>query len=117
MQGCYGQVSYFLTGEHRPFKKSNAVFDRVIPRSNFVPSGKGRVAEGPGACEVAARLSHLDLNDGSIAGGKITDLTIGTTWYMNPFLHVTTNYVHALLDRNSGKSNADIFGVRVNFDF
>jgi phosphate-selective porin OprO/OprP len=117
MQGCYGQVSYFLTGEHRPFKKSNAVFDRVIPRRNFVPSGKGRVAEGPGAWEVAARLSHLDLNDGSIAGGKITDLTIGTTWYINPFLHVTTNYVHAFLDRNSRRSDADIFGFRVNFDF
>jgi phosphate-selective porin OprO/OprP len=117
MQGCYGQVSYFLTGEHRPFKKSDAVFDRVIPRRNFVTNGKGRVTEGPGAWEVAARLSHLDLNDGSIAGGKITDLTIGTTWYMNPFLHVTTNYLHAFLERDSRKSNADIFGVRVNFDF
>lgn len=117
MQGCYGQVSYFLTGEHRPFKKSNAVFDRVIPKRNFVPSGKGRIAEGPGAWEVAARLSHLDLNDGNVVGGRITDLTVGTTWYMNPFLHVTTNYVHAFLDRNAAKSNADIFGFRVNFDF
>ena len=118
MQGYYYQVSYFLTGEHRPFKKSTAVFDRVIPKRNFIPSGKGRVAQGPGAWQIAARLSHLDLNDGSITGGRLTDLTFGTTWFLNPFLHVSTNYVRAFLDRPvANASNADIFGFRVNFDF
>ncbi len=47
MQGWYCQSSLFLTGEHRPFRKSTAVFDRVIPRSDFVPYGKGRPAQGP----------------------------------------------------------------------
>jgi phosphate-selective porin OprO and OprP len=118
LQGWYGQVSYFLTGEQRPYKKSTATFDRVVPRSNFVPSGAGRLAQGPGAWEIAARVSSLDLNDAAIAGGTLTDLTFGTNWHLNPFLKVSFNYVHAILERVPvGESTADIFALRANYDF
>jgi len=118
LQGWYGQVSYFLTGEQRPYKKSTATFDRVVPRSNFVPSGAGRLAQGPGAWEIAARVSSLDLNDAAITGGTLTDLTFGTNWHWNPFLKVSFNYVHAILERAPvGESTADIFALRANYDF
>ncbi len=119
LQGGYAQASCFLTGDHRPYKKSSATFDRVIPRRDFLACGDdSRPADGWGAFEVAARLSHLDLNDNGIAGGRLTDLTVGANWYLNPYMHLTFNYVRAFLDDPAtGRSTADIVGMRAGFDF
>lgn len=118
MQGWYGQVSYFLTGEHRPYKQANGTFDRVVPHRSFAPGGQGGNTTGPGAWEVAARVSFLDLNDESISGGELTDFTFGANWYLNPFLHVSFNYIHVLLESAPiGNSDADIFAMRASYDF
>ena len=72
----YLTTSYFLTGEHRPYQRDRGVFDRVLPATEFLKSGDGRnVPRGPGAWEVAFRVSHIDLNDGSVEGGRQTDLS------------------------------------------
>jgi len=88
-QGWYVYASYFLTGEHRPYKTSAAAFDRVHPKADFL-HGKGR-----GAWEVAARYSHLDLDDAGVKGGKLDDVTAGLNWYLNPNLRFSANYVYA----------------------
>ena len=88
--GYYVTGSYFLTGESRPYRKTTGVFDRVRPKHNFM-DGKG----GLGAWEVAARYSALDLSDGAILGGKLTDWTLGVNWYLNPTARVSLNYVMA----------------------
>jgi phosphate-selective porin OprO and OprP len=85
--GGYVMVSYFLTGEHRKYKRG--AFTRVSPRKNFL---EGR---GLGAWEMALRFSTIDLNDGGIAGGKEKDVTAGLNWYLNPHTRVMFNYVHA----------------------
>jgi phosphate-selective porin OprO/OprP len=88
--GAYGQVSYFLTGEHRPYELGNGKFGRVEPKRNFdPPSGDW------GAFELAARFSYLDLNDGGIRGGKLWDATAGLNWYLFPNARVMLNYIHA----------------------
>jgi phosphate-selective porin OprO/OprP len=119
LRGWYAQASYFLTGDHRPYKKATGVFDRVIPRRDLVPCGdSSRHSGGWGAFELATRLSHLDLNDHGIEGGRLTDFTVGANWYLNPYMHVSFNYVRAFLDDpTTGNSNADILGARVNYDF
>jgi phosphate-selective porin OprO/OprP len=89
-QGFYAYASYFLTGESRPYKPAEAVFDRVKPAHNFLSDGGGW-----GAWEVAARYSYLDLNDESIDGGRLGDVTAGVNWYLNPDVRVTVNYVFA----------------------
>jgi phosphate-selective porin OprO/OprP len=66
---------------------------------------------------VAFRVSHVDLDDSPIQGGRLTDLTCGVNWYLNPYLRVQTNYICALLDGPTGRSSANIFGARVGFDF
>ncbi|MFQ5495239.1 MAG: porin, partial [Phycisphaerae bacterium] len=63
------QASYFLTGEHRPYRTSTGAFERVRPLRNYGTSG------GSGAWEVAARYSYLTLNDGRVRGGRLRDLT------------------------------------------
>jgi len=88
-QGFYLYASYFLTGEHRAYKPTTAAFSRVKPKHNFLEDG------GPGAWELVARYSHLDLDDGDVNGGKQDDITLGVNWYLNPNVRVMLNYVYA----------------------
>ena len=56
--GYYAQVSYFLTGENRPYRNEAGVFDRVRPKHNF---SWGKPDSGWGAWELALRYSSVDL--------------------------------------------------------
>ena len=112
--GFYAMVSYFLTGEHRPYRTSNGTFDRVKPNKNF---GLGENS-GPGAWELLLRYSQLDLNDSGITGGRLNDITGGVTWYLNPNWKVMFNYVFAQLDRGAADGDtAHIFQTRFHVDF
>jgi phosphate-selective porin OprO/OprP len=112
--GAYLQASVFLTGEHRPYKRSEGAFDRVQPAQNF---SKGGAA---GAWELAARYSTLDLTDAAIAGGELKDLTLGVNWYLNPNTRFMLNYVRADLSNRGGIADNDDFSaimLRFQVDF
>ncbi len=109
--GYYVEASYFLTGEHRNYKRSAASFDRLRPKNNFL--GK---EGGLGAWQVAARYSHIDLSDSGIRGGELDTVAAGLNWYLNPNTRVTWNYVFAdPSDKYSGDAN--IFQMRFQIDF
>src|SRR5207245_159165 len=90
--GGYIQLAYTLTGENRRYDKrfgrlDTNYFGRRGPNSNawFVRDENGLLNWSLGAVEVAARLSHVDLNDGSglnrVQGGSMDGLTLGLNWY------------------------------------
>jgi len=110
--GFYVYGSWFLTGEHRPYKKREGIIDRVKPLRNF-SFGK----EGWGALELAARYSRLDLNDQGIAGGRLADYTGGLNWYFNPNARLMLNYIYSDLDRNRTEGHAHSFQTRFQVDF
>ena len=85
----YGQASWFLTGESRPYSAKTAVFGRVKPKSNYTRSG------GTGAVELAARISSTDLNDGRFEGGTLDAITLGANWYLNPNTRLMFNWVRS----------------------
>ena len=64
--GGYAFVSYFLTGENRPYNRKMGVFDRVKPYEDFfrVRDCDGNVSTGHGAWELAYRFSYIDMLDG-----------------------------------------------------
>jgi len=111
LTGYYTQLSYFITGEKREYKNSLAGFDRVKPNKNF---GDG----GVGAIELAARYSSLDFSDAN--GGKLSDITLGVNWHLNPCTRIMLNYV-----LGSAKDNQDVsdyekentFQCRIQIDF
>jgi phosphate-selective porin OprO and OprP len=114
--GWYVECNYFLTGEHRPYQTSTGTFNRVKPKRDAIgPSGAWT---GPGAWQLAARVSQVDLNSGVVSGGRLTDLTLGCNWYLNRFLRVSSNYI--LSSQESAGLNQALshgFGLRVGFDF
>jgi len=106
--GYYVQASYFLTGEHRNYKTSEAAFSRIKPKENYNAAG------GPGAWEIKARYSGLDLSDSDITGGELDNITAGMNWYLNPNTKIMWDYVHADKD---DVGQADMLMMRLQFDF
>ena len=87
LTGWYAEISYFLTGESRPYNAATARFDRLMPNHNL---GK----DGWGAFEVAARISHADFDDGpEFQKGTETNYTLGMNWYVNPYIRFMMDYV------------------------
>ncbi len=103
----YGQVSYFLTGENRPYKSSLAGFGRVKPKNNYGENGWG-------ALEVAARFSAIDMKE----DGSLEDFTIGLNWYLNPNTRVMLNYVMGELTDGVGEvTTENAVMMRIQLDF
>jgi len=118
--GYYIFGSFFLTGEHRPYKTSSGAFNRVKPKKNFDWKG------GYGALELAARYSMIDLNDEDMNGGELSNFTFGVNWYLNPNVRIMLNYVRAMLDEDDCYykgdmgdhcGDADIVQARFQVDF
>jgi phosphate-selective porin OprO/OprP len=114
--GGYVFATYFLTGEHRVYNRRQGAFDRIIPHRDFNPCKYGTWSGG--AWELAARLSHVDLTNQNIVGGRLTDVTLGINWYLNPYAKLMFNWIHASLHRPPfGPSNADVYAIRAQVDF
>jgi len=118
-QGVYVYFSYFLTGEHRPYKRSTGRFGRVRPYENFfrVRDFDGGFHTGLGAWEVAYRYSYLDLSDDDISGGMASDHTVGVNWYLNPYTRLMFNYVNSAVTRGGTLGDIDVYETRVQIDF
>ena len=90
--GYYVVASYIFTGEMRKYDKRSGIFKRVNI-ANEVTSG------GWGTWEVFGRLSSIDLNDGSIDGGKMKTFSLGLNWWPVTSIQVNVNYRYSELDR------------------
>ena len=109
----YAQISYFITGEHRPFIGSYEAFGRVKPHKNFMDGSKGA-----GAWEVAVRYGYTGLNSQDIYGGTQGDITVGANWYLNPVSRIMFNYVYTDINKKDiGGGILNIFEVRFQVDF
>ena len=108
--GFYLMASWFITGEHRAYKRSTGTFDRTVPSHNLTDGGLG-------AWELALRYSATDLNDEGVNGGRLNDVTGGVNWYLNPNAKIQVNYVNAKVDRVAGEGTAHIFQGRFAVDF
>jgi phosphate-selective porin OprO/OprP len=118
--GYMAQLSWFLTGEHRPYDRKQGIHKRVEPFEDFfrVRTRSQGIQTGLGAWEVAARFSNIVLNDHNIRGNNLTDFTFGLNWYLNPYTRWKFNYIRAFLeDDRKGNSLTDAYGMRIDFDF
>jgi phosphate-selective porin OprO/OprP len=109
--GTYGQVGWFVTGESRNYRTNSGTFDRILPKGRYV-GGDPFVEGASGAIEVVGRLSYVDLTDGLIEGGEMTNISGGVNWYVTETTRFEFNYIHTMpKDRGS----ANIFLIRIQY--
>ena len=112
----YAYASALLTGEHYQYKKPEAVFEGVEPKTNFRQDGTG-----VGAWELGVRFASLDLNDQDVYGGEMTDITVGLNWYLTPNARIMFNYVNSSVENigaeGTDAGSANIFETRFHIFF
>lgn len=94
--GAYAHISYFLTGENRQYERfgqHGAQFGRNVPAVNFYANRQGR---GPGAWELKARWSYLDLTD--LQAGQYNDLSTGFNWYWSDRTRIMCDWIRPMTD-------------------
>jgi phosphate-selective porin OprO/OprP len=110
--GGYGQISWYLTGESRPYDRQTGAFKRLVPRHNF-DFGK----TGWGAWEIAARFSYTDLTDANVSGGRLSLLMTGVNWYLHPHIRWMFNYGMGRVSDTAQDGDLFIFQTRIGVDF
>ena len=117
LSGAYVHTSWFITGESRVFDRfgqHGAQFGRNAPRANF------RFKRGefqPGALELKARWSHLDLNP--LQAGQYDDLTVGLNWYWSDRTRWMFDWIHPITTEQTlyGATESDLLAMRFDFNW
>jgi phosphate-selective porin OprO/OprP len=124
LHGGYVYLSYFLTGEHMPWKRTSGTIDRVKPFENFflLKGCDGCTVRGKGAWQIAARYSYADFNDADVLGGVGNSVTLGLNWLWNPNARMQFNYIFGDVqdvgvDGVPTSGDYQIVGTRVMIDF
>jgi len=89
--------------------------------------------KGTGVWEVAARYSHVDMDDNNsskILGGVMDNYTLGLNWYINGNAMIKANYIRSIMNNkaaqnagatsaslNGGGASTDIYGMRFQYKF
>lgn len=105
--GHYIFASYFLTGEHRSYNRESRVFGLPKPLQSYTDGGRG-------AWEVVARYSEADLNSGTVAGGELSNWTLGLNWIPIQDALVFFNYIQSDLENGGSAESAN---MRMQFAF
>lgn len=110
--GFYASASWFLTGESRPYDRTQGTFARVVPLHNFNFDGSGW-----GAWEIAARYSDVNLSSGLVRGGHLGMTMAEVNWYLHPNIKWRFNYGFGHLSDRSPSGNFNVLQTRIEVDF
>jgi phosphate-selective porin OprO/OprP len=103
-------ATWCVTGETRAYNTVQGAFRDVTPKRS-VFSG------GPGAVELVARYSDINLDSQLISGGKFKRFTPMVNWYLTDYLRLEAAYGIGRLDRFNLKGNTQFFQTRLQLEF
>lgn len=114
--GWYAQMTYFLTGEVRPFSREDARFLPIKETCRPCPCG---------ALELGLRFSEAELNTGLFQGGREQNIAAAVKWYVLPYLSFGFNYIRVNANPslitfpqyNGEKDKSSIFLLRMEYYF
>jgi phosphate-selective porin OprO/OprP len=99
-------VSWMITGETRGYNARGGYFNQIAP-SRTVFGG------GPGAWEVVAHVTYVDLDSGALSGGKYWRLTPLVNWYLSDNVRLEASYGYGSLDRFDLVGKTHFFQTRI----
>jgi phosphate-selective porin OprO and OprP len=99
-------ASYMITGESRIYNPATGIF-------GFMPVKKSVFKGGSGAWQVLFRASTLDLDGGTIKGGKFWRVTPMVNWYLSKDVRFELAYGYGVLDRFNLKGATQFFQCRI----
>ncbi len=112
----YVQAGWFLTGESKAYNFKGGTWGNNKPCCNFLSNE----CCCWGAFELVARLDTIDLNDGTITGGEMTNIAAGLNWYLNPNTRVMFNVIFSNTENRSSDgivlADADVTSFLMRWD-
>ena len=107
-QGGDVAACYIITGESRPYSTVSGIY-------GFIPVNKSVFDGGPGAWELVLRYSILDLNSGTLTGGKFWRITPMVNWYLSQNVRLELAYGYGVLNRFNLEGTTQFFQSRIQF--
>jgi phosphate-selective porin OprO/OprP len=99
-------ATWLITGETRSYNTRGGFFNQVSPAR---PVFQG----GPGGWELVGRASYIDLDSGSLQGGRFWRLTSMANWYLSDHVRLEMTYGYGTLDRFELRGNTHFFQTRL----
>jgi phosphate-selective porin OprO/OprP len=99
-------VAWNITGETRPYKAAGAYFSAVSPARPVMQGG-------PGAWELVLRYSDVDLDAGTLRGGRFRRVTPMVNWHLSDFMRLEFAYGYGKLDRFGVTGTTRFFTARL----
>jgi phosphate-selective porin OprO/OprP len=99
-------ASWLITGEVRGYNIKGGFFNQISP---LRPVFEG----GPGAWEIVASGTYIDLDDKAISGGKYWRFTPMLNWYLSDHVRLETVYGYGSLDRFGLVGKTHFFQTRI----
>jgi phosphate-selective porin OprO/OprP len=99
-------VTWLITGETRTYNTRGGYFNQVSPSQTFFSGG-------PGALELVAHATYVDLDDKAIAGGKFWRLTPMLNWYLSDHVRLEAAYGYGSLNRFGTVGKTHFFQSRI----
>jgi phosphate-selective porin OprO and OprP len=103
-------VSWLVTGETRKYNTRGGFFNAVSPAKTLFEGG-------PGAWELVARVSYIDLDGGTLTGGRFWRVTPMVNWHLSDNLRLELAYGYGRLDRFDLSGGTQFFQGRVQLTF
>jgi phosphate-selective porin OprO/OprP len=107
----YVQTSWAITGETRPYNYAGGYFGQLKPAAPFTLKHGGS-----GAWEVAARYSWIDLDSGTISGGKFDRVSAALSWFPTSEFRFEFNYGYGRLDRFGLSGRTNFYQLRIQWE-
>jgi phosphate-selective porin OprO/OprP len=99
-------MSYLFTGETRTYNTRGGYFNQISP-NRPVFSG------GPGAWELVTHFTYIDLDSGTLTGGKYWRATPMANWYLSDHVRLEFAYGYGSLSRFSTVGKTHFFQTRL----
>ena len=99
-------VSWAITGETRPYNTASGSFKAISPKRTLFEGG-------PGAWEAVLRYSYIDLDAGTIQGGKFWRITPMVNWHISDNFRLEFVYGYGVLDRFDLQVGTHFFQTRL----